>query len=116
MTTAPVVWKTCWSPPRTSRTRAENSGPRWSIVGRDNARRQRSGTLVGPGIWRKWRPLMRPAESAASLVPQGVDRIERRGLGRRVEAEKNADSGREAERQENRRRRDPCGPLERVRD
>jgi hypothetical protein len=34
-----------------------NSGPRWSIVGRSMARRIRSGTLVGPGICKKWRPL-----------------------------------------------------------
>src|SRR4030095_14314008 len=28
------------------------------MVGRLNARNTRSGTLVGPGIWRKWRPLL----------------------------------------------------------
>src|SRR5262245_54998203 len=28
------------------------------MVGRLNARSTRSGTLVGPGIWRKWRPLL----------------------------------------------------------
>src|SRR3954466_13559263 len=32
------------------------SGLRWSIVGKSMARRTRSGTLVGPGICRKWRP------------------------------------------------------------
>jgi hypothetical protein len=31
-------------------------GPRWSIVGLSMARSTRSGTLVGPGICRKWRP------------------------------------------------------------
>ncbi len=36
--------------------RRANSGPRWSIVGWSIARRMRSGTLVGPGICRKWRP------------------------------------------------------------
>ena len=36
---------------------ARTSGPRWSIVGASIARRTRSGTLVGPGICRKWRPL-----------------------------------------------------------
>src|ERR1039457_1435289 len=35
---------------------APNSGPRWSIVGRLMARRMRSGTGLGPGICRKWRP------------------------------------------------------------
>ena len=34
-----------------------NSGPRWSMVGRLIARRMRSGTGLGPGICRKWRPL-----------------------------------------------------------
>src|SRR6516162_2787670 len=37
--------------------RSANSGPRWSIVGIAIARSTRSGTLVGPGIWRKCRPL-----------------------------------------------------------
>src|ERR1700747_86607 len=36
---------------------AANSGPRWSIVGIAIACNTRSGTLVGPGICRKWRPL-----------------------------------------------------------
>src|ERR1700747_2011910 len=35
---------------------AANSGPRWSIVGIAIACNTRSGTLVGPGISRKWRP------------------------------------------------------------
>src|SRR6202022_2623677 len=34
-----------------------NSGPRWSIVGIAIACNTRSGTLVGPGICRKCRPL-----------------------------------------------------------
>ncbi len=34
-----------------------NSGPRWSMVARSIARSTRSGTLVGPGICKKWRPL-----------------------------------------------------------
>src|SRR6516165_4246379 len=37
--------------------RSANSGPRWSIVGIAIARSTRSGTLVGPGICRKWRPV-----------------------------------------------------------
>ena len=43
-------------PPSPSST---NSGPRWSIVGIAIACSTRSGTLVGPGICRKWRPLGR---------------------------------------------------------
>src|SRR3954451_13515769 len=34
-----------------------NSGPRWSMVGKAIACNTRSGTLVGPGICRKWRPV-----------------------------------------------------------
>ena len=36
-----------------------NSGPRWSMVALSIARSTRSGTLVGPGICRKWRPALR---------------------------------------------------------
>src|SRR5690242_675731 len=56
MTTGCFVWKMRLIPSSTSLPSAWNSGPRWSIVGRSMARRIRSGTLVGPGIWRKWRP------------------------------------------------------------
>ena len=34
-----------------------NSGPRWSMVGRLMARKMRSGTGLGPGICKKWRPV-----------------------------------------------------------
>src|ERR1700747_3638710 len=37
--------------------RRANSGPRWSIVGIAIAWSTRSGTFVGPGICRKWRPV-----------------------------------------------------------
>src|SRR5262249_49539389 len=33
-----------------------NSGPRWSMTGVSIARKTRSGSTVGPGICRKWRP------------------------------------------------------------
>jgi hypothetical protein len=56
-TTGPVVPKIGLRPSRTARASEASSGPRWSIVGAASARRIRSGTLVGPGIWRKWRPL-----------------------------------------------------------
>ena len=52
----PVVLKTPLRPSSTSRVIAANSALRWSMVGCAIARRTRSGTLVGPGIWRKWRP------------------------------------------------------------
>src|ERR1051325_9206893 len=44
-------------PATTSLPRSANSGPRWSIVGMPIACNTRSGTLVGPGICRKWRPV-----------------------------------------------------------
>ncbi len=56
MTTGIDVRKTRGRRSTRSAARAANSGPRWSIVGADSARRTRSGTFVGPGIWRKWRP------------------------------------------------------------
>ena len=57
ITTGPLVWNTRWHPSSTVRPSLANSGPRWSIVGMSMARRTRSGTLVGPGICRKWRPV-----------------------------------------------------------
>ena len=57
MMTGLSVLKTCFSPARTSWPSFWNSGPRWSIVARSIARSTRSGTFVGPGICRKWRPL-----------------------------------------------------------
>ena len=57
MTTGWRVWKTCCMPAMTRLPSTANSGPRWSIVGRLIARRIRSGTGLGPGICRKWRPL-----------------------------------------------------------
>src|SRR5215510_12500474 len=58
MTTGDEVRKISFSPLNTSLASVANSGPRWSIVGLLSARSTRSGTLVGPGIWRKCRPLL----------------------------------------------------------
>src|SRR5262249_6451163 len=44
---------------RQRRASLANSGPRWSMIGVSMARRTRSGSGVGPGIWRKWRPGVR---------------------------------------------------------
>src|ERR1044072_606292 len=55
--TGEEVRNTSFSPLNTSFARAANSGPRWSMVGLLRARSTRSGTLVGPGIWRKCRPV-----------------------------------------------------------
>src|ERR1700744_15429 len=41
----------------TPKPSSANSGPRWSMVGISIARSTRSGTLVGPGIWRKCLPV-----------------------------------------------------------
>src|SRR5262245_7756162 len=57
ITTGEVVLNTCLRPASTSLLISWNSGPRWSTVAPSIARSTRSGTLVGPGICRKWRPL-----------------------------------------------------------
>ncbi len=57
MNTSSFVLKMPFIASSTSLPMRPNSGPRWSIVGRSMARRMRSGTFDGPGIWRKWRPL-----------------------------------------------------------
>src|SRR5437868_4226348 len=57
MTTVSWVWNTRFMPATTSWPSAANSGPRWSIVGIAMACNTRSGTLVGPGICKKWRPV-----------------------------------------------------------
>ena len=57
ITTVPWVWNTRFIPATISLPSAENSGPRWSIVGNAIACSTRSGTLVGPGICRKCRPV-----------------------------------------------------------
>ena len=62
--TVPSVLKTGFRSSSTARVSSANSGPRWSMTARSMARRTRSGTLVGPGSWRKCRPLrvvMRPS-------------------------------------------------------
>ena len=56
MITWPDVLKILRTPSIISLVSSANSGPRWSIVGRPMARSTRSGTLVGPGTWRKCRP------------------------------------------------------------
>ena len=51
--TSDCVLKIVFMPLRHLRANAANSGPRWSIVGLSIALSTLSGTLVGPGIWRK---------------------------------------------------------------
>src|ERR1044072_6038068 len=59
MITGPAHLKIVLIPSSTRRPSLPNSGPRWSITGMSIARRMRSGTGVGPGICRKWRPAVR---------------------------------------------------------
>src|SRR4051812_12763910 len=59
MITGLVVLKIVLMPSSARRAIFANSGPRWSMIGVSMARRMRSGTGVGPGICRKWRPAVR---------------------------------------------------------
>src|ERR1700688_3127716 len=61
MMTGCVVLKMVLMPSSTRLVSLANSGPRWSMSGISIARRTRSGTGVGPGICRKWRPGRREA-------------------------------------------------------
>src|SRR5262249_17060150 len=59
MMTGLVVLKMDLMPSRQRRASLANSGPRWSMIGVSIARRMRSGSGVGPGMCRKWRPGVR---------------------------------------------------------
>src|SRR5689334_22999039 len=59
MITGLVVLKMVLMPSRQRLASLENSGPRWSMIGVSMARRIRSGSGVGPGMCRKWRPAVR---------------------------------------------------------
>src|SRR6516164_9554362 len=61
MMTGLVVLKIVLMPSSTRLASAANSGPRWSMIGVSIARRMRSGSGVGPGICKKWRPTVREA-------------------------------------------------------
>src|SRR5512133_3928747 len=56
MITGLVVLKTVLMPSRQRLASLAKSGPRWSMIGVSIARNTRSGSAVGPGICRKWRP------------------------------------------------------------
>src|SRR5277367_2852382 len=51
-----TVLKIGFKPSRQARVRAGKSGERWSSEATDIARKIRSGTLVGPGTNKKFRP------------------------------------------------------------
>src|SRR5882762_8912935 len=57
MMTGLVVLKMLLIPSRQRRDQEHfQDGPRWSMIGVSMARKTRSGSGVGPGICRKWRP------------------------------------------------------------
>src|SRR5262245_13862070 len=56
MITGFEVLKIVLMPSRQRLASLANSGPRWSMIGVSIARSTRSGSGVGPGICRKWRP------------------------------------------------------------
>src|SRR5262249_34893936 len=59
MITGLVVLKMVLRPSRQRLVRRANSGPRWSMIGVSIARKMRSGSGEGPGMWRKCRPAVR---------------------------------------------------------
>src|SRR5438105_12408104 len=59
MITGLLVLKIVLRPSRQRLVSLANSGPRWSMIGVSIARSTRSGSGVGPGICRKWRPTVR---------------------------------------------------------
>src|SRR6476659_1644600 len=59
MMTGLVVLKMVLMPSRHFFASRANSGPRWSMIGVSIARRTRSGSGEGPGMWRKCRPTVR---------------------------------------------------------
>ena len=56
MITGPEVLKIFWQPTSTALPSSANCALRWSITGMSMARSTRSGTGLGPGICKKWRP------------------------------------------------------------
>src|SRR6202030_2421205 len=74
-------------PATTSCPSAANSGPRWSIVGIAIACNTRSGTLVGPGICRKWRPL---CAGAVFFIAKGSFLLGASSVGVKYDCDKHA--------------------------
>src|SRR5262249_15336004 len=68
MMTGLAVLKIVLRPSRHFLASLANSGPRWSMIGVSIARSTRSGSGVGPGICRKWRPTAREGFFAISKV------------------------------------------------
>src|SRR5476649_1847569 len=65
-----TVLKIGFSPSRQARVSAGKSGDRWSSEATDMALSTRSGTLVGPGTNRKFRPATVISRESASIMPR----------------------------------------------
>src|SRR5580704_2797801 len=75
MMTGLVVLKIVLTPSRQRLASLANSGPRWSMIGVSMARSTRSGSGVGPGICRKWRPAAREVFCGIIGTPSDYSRI-----------------------------------------
>src|SRR5437667_11526940 len=80
MMTGLAVLKMVLMPSRHRLASLANSGPRWSMIGVSMARSTRSGSCVGPGMCRKWRPTGREEFFDIDQVLAGVAVS---GIGRR---------------------------------
>src|SRR6266511_6342481 len=84
MITGLVVLKMVLMPYRQRLASLANSGPRWSMIGVSIARNTRSGSGVGPGICKKWRPTGREEffDISKSLRGTVILRVSRRSPAR----------------------------------
>src|SRR5262249_17261554 len=80
MITGLVVLKIVLTPSRHRLASLANSGPRWSMIGVSIARSTRSGSGVGPGMCRKWRPTGREEFFDITQVPcrRGFSSVDQR--------------------------------------
>jgi hypothetical protein len=72
MITGPAVPKIFWQPPNTVLASSANWALRWSITGMSMARSTRSGTGLGPGICKKWRPWCSVMASSSDLAANHI--------------------------------------------
>src|ERR1700693_4058703 len=79
MITGLVVLKMVLMPSRHFLVSLANSGPRWSMMGVSIARNTRSGSGVGPGMCRKWRPTGR---EEFLVISKSLQRLRNRTIGR----------------------------------
>src|SRR6266436_10111675 len=79
MMTGLAVLKMALMPSRHRLASLANSGPRWSMIGVSIARNTRSGSGVGPGMCRKWRPTGR---EEFLVISKSLQRLRDRTIGR----------------------------------